>query len=106
MYEFMNNGPEPPAPYIGDFEIPNYHIFDIGGYGILQKDFKNLTLSGGLRYDLRSITGNQCTWLTITLRHRKKFRQGNLEPIRSSPHLAKPTPDFLEASAQLISCRT
>jgi len=57
MYEFMNNGPEPPTPYIGDFEIPNYHIFDVGGYGVLEKDFKNLTLSGGLRYDLRSISG-------------------------------------------------
>jgi iron complex outermembrane receptor protein len=57
MYEFMNNGPEPPPPYIGDFEIPDYHIFDVGGYGILEKDFNNLTLSGGLRYDLRSITG-------------------------------------------------
>ena len=57
MYEFMNNGAEPPWPYIGIFEIPNYHIFDIGGYGILEKDFKNLTLIGGLRYDLRSITG-------------------------------------------------
>ncbi len=57
MYEFMNNGPEPPSPYIGDFEIPNYHIFDMGGYGILEKDFKNLSISGGLRYDLRSITG-------------------------------------------------
>ena len=57
MYEFMNNGAEPPSPYKGIFEIPNYHIFDIGGYGILEKDFKNLTLIGGLRYDLRSITG-------------------------------------------------
>ena len=57
VYEFMNNGPEPPAPYIGDFEIPDYHIFDIGGYSILGKDFKELSLSGGLRYDLRTITG-------------------------------------------------
>ena len=57
MYEFMNNGPEPPYSYIGDFEIPDYHIFDMGGYGILEKDFKNLSLSGGLRYDMRSITG-------------------------------------------------
>jgi iron complex outermembrane receptor protein len=57
MYEFENNYPEPPAPYIGDFEIPNYHLFDIGGYTILAKDFKSLTLSGGLRYDLRTITG-------------------------------------------------
>jgi len=57
VYEFENNFPEPPAPYVGDFEIPNYHLFDIGAYGILEKDYKDLTLSGGLRYDLRSITG-------------------------------------------------
>jgi iron complex outermembrane receptor protein len=57
MYEFENNYPEPPYPYIGYFEIPNYNLFDIGWYAILQKDYKNLTLSGGLRYDMRSITG-------------------------------------------------
>lgn len=57
MYEFGNNYPEPPAPYIGFSEIPNYRDFDIGGYGIIEKDYKNLTLSGGLRYDLRTITG-------------------------------------------------
>lgn len=57
VYEYMHNGPEPISPYIGDFEIPNYHIFDIGGYGVLQKDFQKLTLSGGLRYDVRNITG-------------------------------------------------
>jgi len=57
IYEFENNAAEPPAPYIGDFEIPNYTDFDIGGYGILEKDYKNLTLSGGLRYDYRGIAG-------------------------------------------------
>ncbi len=63
MYEFEANYPEPPAPYVGDYEIPNYNLFDIGGYGILDKDFKNLTLSGGLRYDLRTIDGQQM-WLS------------------------------------------
>jgi iron complex outermembrane receptor protein len=57
VYEFENNYPEPPAPYVGDYEIPNYHLFDAGAYGIVEKDFRNLTLSGGLRYDLRTITG-------------------------------------------------
>jgi len=57
MYEFENNYPEPPAPYIAYSEIPAYKDFDIGGYAILEKDYKNLTLSTGLRYDLRSITG-------------------------------------------------
>jgi iron complex outermembrane receptor protein len=57
VYEFMHNGPEPAAPYIGDFEIPDYHIFDAGAYGILQKDFKRLTVSGGMRWDIRHMTG-------------------------------------------------
>ena len=56
-YEIENNYAEPPAPYIGDFEIPNYTDFQIGGYGILQKDFKKLTLSGGLRYDVSNFIG-------------------------------------------------
>jgi len=63
MYEFGNNYPEPPAPYIRYSEIPNYTDFDIGGYAILQKDFKNLTLSGGLRCDVRNIIG-QAMYLT------------------------------------------
>ncbi len=57
MYEFENNYPEPPAPYIGASEIPNYNSFDIGGFGIVEKSFKNLTMSGGLRYDFRTMTG-------------------------------------------------
>jgi len=57
MYEFGENAPEPPAPYIRYSEIPNYNDFDIGGYAILEKDYKNLTLSGGLRYDIRNIMG-------------------------------------------------
>lgn len=58
IYEWCNNYSEVPAPYISDYEIPNYRDFDIGGYAIVQKDFKNLTLSGGVRYDLRTITGD------------------------------------------------
>ncbi|MGP8217317.1 MAG: TonB-dependent receptor [Bacteroidia bacterium] len=57
MYESMQNGTEPVYPYIGDFEIPNYNLFDIGGFAILEKDYKNLTLSGGLRYDSRVMAG-------------------------------------------------
>jgi iron complex outermembrane receptor protein len=58
VYEYESNYPEPPSPYIGDFEIPNYTIFDIGGYGILEKNFKKITLSGGIRYDYRTIKGD------------------------------------------------
>ncbi len=57
MYEFENSSTEPAAPYIGNWEIPDYSLIDIGGYGIIQKDYKKFTLSGGLRYDLRDITG-------------------------------------------------
>ena len=57
MNENMHNGPEAPFPYIGDFEIPNYHLFDIGAYGIFQKDFKRLSVSGGFRYDMRFMSG-------------------------------------------------
>jgi iron complex outermembrane receptor protein len=63
MYEFEKNFPEPPPPYTGDFEIPNYHLFDVGGYAIVDKEFDKLTLSGGLRYDLRTINGQQM-WLS------------------------------------------
>ncbi|MGP8215481.1 MAG: TonB-dependent receptor [Bacteroidia bacterium] len=57
MYEVGNNAPEPPAPYIRYSEIPDYTDFDIGGYAILEKDYKNLTISGGLRYDMRDVAG-------------------------------------------------
>jgi iron complex outermembrane receptor protein len=56
-YELMNNLPAPPDPYVPDYEIPNYHKFEIGGYAIFEKNIKALTISGGLRYDVTSFTG-------------------------------------------------
>jgi len=56
-YELMNNLPPPPDPYVPDYEIPNYIKFEIGGYAILEKNIKALTLSGGLRYDVTSFIG-------------------------------------------------
>jgi iron complex outermembrane receptor protein len=56
-YEFENNYAEPPAPYIGDFEIPNYTDLQAGAYAILQKEIKKLTISGGLRYDYNNFIG-------------------------------------------------
>jgi iron complex outermembrane receptor protein len=56
-YEFMNNYAEPAAPYIGDYEIPNYTDFQAGGYVILEEDYKKLTVSGGLRYDYNNFIG-------------------------------------------------
>jgi iron complex outermembrane recepter protein len=55
-YENMHNNAEAPSPYVSVFLVPSYSLFDIGGFAILEKDYKNLTLSGGLRYDTRSET--------------------------------------------------
>ena len=57
LYEFQRNGAAPPAPYVPDYEIPNYTNFEIGGYAIMEKNFKNLTLSGGLRFDRTDFAG-------------------------------------------------
>lgn len=54
-FEFAGNLPEPPAPYTWYPYLPDYNVFDIGAYAVVQKDFKNLTLSGGFRYDLRQL---------------------------------------------------
>ncbi len=58
IYEFQHNMPAPPAPYVADYEIPNYTNFEIGGYAILEKNFKNLTISGGLRLDRTDFVGD------------------------------------------------
>lgn len=38
--------------------IPDYKLFDIGGYVFTQKSINKLTLSGGLRYDTRNLNAN------------------------------------------------
>jgi len=58
IYEFQHNGAAPPAPYVADYEIPDYTNFEIGGYAILEKNFKNLTISGGLRFDRTDFAGD------------------------------------------------
>ena len=58
LYEFQRNGTAPPPPYVPDYEIPNYTNFEIGGYAIVEKSFKNLTLSGGLRFDRTDFVGD------------------------------------------------
>jgi iron complex outermembrane receptor protein len=59
LYEAQNNGPEVAAPYVSDFEIPNYTNFEIGAYAVLEKRLQNLTLSGGLRIDRTDFAGDQ-----------------------------------------------
>ena len=39
------------------FVIPEYSIFDIGMFAIAKKSYDKLSLSGGLRYDLRMLQG-------------------------------------------------
>jgi len=58
IYESQTNGAAPPAPYVPDYEIPNYSNFEIGGYAIVEKSWKDLTLSGGLRFDRTDFVGN------------------------------------------------
>lgn len=58
MYEFHRNGTAPPAPYVPDYAIPNYTNFEIGGYAIVEKNFKSLTLSGGIRFDRTDFVGD------------------------------------------------
>ncbi|RYU78757.1 TonB-dependent receptor [Hymenobacter persicinus] len=38
-----------------DFPIPDYTLFDIGGYAFLKRTFGKLDLSGGLRFDVRTL---------------------------------------------------
>lgn len=39
------------------FVIPEYDIFDIGGFAIAKKTFDKFSVSGGLRYDVRTLQG-------------------------------------------------
>ncbi len=76
MYETMHNGNEPAYPYIGDFEIPNYHLFDIGGFIIVQKNYTNLTISGGLRYDTRVMSGQPMYLINYNQPNQKEVPAG------------------------------
>ena len=58
IYEFEKNLPPPPGPYLPDYEIPNYRNFEMGGFAIVEKNIKALTLSGGLRYDITNFVGD------------------------------------------------
>lgn len=41
-----------------DFPIPNYNLFDIGSFIYLKRKFNHTTISGGIRYDSRSVKWN------------------------------------------------
>ena len=38
-----------------DFPIPNYDLFDLGGFGLVKKSLGALEITGGLRYDTRTV---------------------------------------------------
>ena len=46
--------------------IPEYKLFDIGGYATVSKSFENFTINGGLRYDNRHIDFNDRNFSGIT----------------------------------------
>jgi iron complex outermembrane recepter protein len=41
-----------------DFPIPNFNLLDVGPYIYLRKKWQRWTMSGGIRYDSRSLRGN------------------------------------------------
>lgn len=46
--------------------IPEYRLFDIGGYGTVSKTFDCWTLNGGLRYDNRHLDFGSCNFRGMT----------------------------------------
>lgn len=42
-----------------EFLIPDYTLNDIGGFASVKKSFKKITLNGGIRYDMRQISGDR-----------------------------------------------
>lgn len=42
-----------------EFLIPEYNLFDFGGFFTARKSWKKIDLSGGLRYDMRSIHSDE-----------------------------------------------
>ena len=79
--------------------IPEYKLFDIGGYATISKTLDNLTLNGGLRYDNRhidfhsrnfgSISGsigavwNVCQHTNLRLNIARGFRAPNMSELGS-----------------------
>jgi iron complex outermembrane receptor protein len=41
-----------------EFLVPDYHLFDIGGYAIARREIGKWSIAGGLRMDYRSITAD------------------------------------------------
>ena len=79
--------------------IPEYKLFDIGGYATISKTMDNLTLNGGLRYDNRHLDFNSrnfggfsgsvgavwnvCRHTNIRLNMARGFRAPNMSELGS-----------------------
>jgi len=56
---FGANGMQQTSQNLGTvFLVPEYHLFDLGVFGIAKKTFDKLTVSGGLRFDNRTLHGD------------------------------------------------
>ncbi len=42
-----------------EYLVPEYNLFDAGVYGVVRKSFNKLDISGGLRFDMRTETGDE-----------------------------------------------
>ncbi|WP_310503332.1 TonB-dependent receptor [Mucilaginibacter sp. X4EP1] len=69
MYQTNNLG------YSTDFPIPAYHQFDIGPFFVMKKTYGKLDLSGGLRQDSRSFSG-QAAYVDTTTQYFPKLYTG------------------------------
>jgi iron complex outermembrane recepter protein len=104
MYEAMQNAPEAPYPYTSVFLVPSYSLFDVGGYAILEKDLKNLTLSGGLRFDNRTETGQSLYLLHPGTSSQIEVPEGTTDDYTNFPGFQKDYDGFsgcIGASFQL-----
>jgi iron complex outermembrane receptor protein len=75
--------------------IPNYNIFQLGGFFIGNYKYKNLTLSGGIRYDVRIFHGGD-NWVDSTTQQPTMANAPN-----AFPEFQKFTSTFSGVSASL-----
>ena len=53
------NGMQQASTNLGSvFLVPEYHLFDLGVFALAKKTFDKLSISGGLRFDNRSLHGD------------------------------------------------
>lgn len=70
-----------------DFPIPDYQLFDIGGFFFAKKSFGKVDVSGGVRYDNRSIRWND---FYVGPNKQNDFEQHALPPDTAGARLQFP----------------